>query len=99
MFRQKHSQQTAATQLLITGILLGLIFLICVPAVFYVMIRKVTRPLDKLTESVRAIEEGSTVEPLRVETNDEIGKLALAFNEMADSLKKKRRKSSSWRDS
>ncbi len=75
--------------LLAKGIFMCLVFLVFVPAVFYMMVIKATRPLNKLTEGVRAIEEGSKVESLRVETNDEIGKLALAFNEMADSLKRK----------
>ncbi len=75
--------------LLVKGIFICLVFLTFIPAILYFMVKKVTKPLNKLTESVRAIEEGSTVEPLRVETNDEIGKLALAFNQMADSLKKK----------
>lgn len=75
--------------LLIKGMGICLVLLTFIPAVFYFMVKKVTKPLNKLTESVRAIEEGAAVEPLPIETNDEIGKLALAFNEMADSLKRK----------
>lgn len=74
--------------LFMKGISLGLVFLFCGPAIFYIMVKKVTRPLNKLTENVRALGKGSAVESLPIETDDEIGKLALAFNEMTDSLKK-----------
>jgi PAS domain S-box-containing protein len=50
--------------------------------VVWVAVRKVTRPLERLTESVRDFERGVPVDPSPVETADEIGRLASAFNDM-----------------
>ncbi len=51
-------------------------------------VRKVTRPLERLTESVRDFERGVPVEPAPVETGDEIGRLASAFNDMVAARRK-----------
>jgi len=45
-----------------------------------------TRPLDKLILSVRRIGQGSTTEKVDIENDDEIGELALAFNQMSTEL-------------
>lgn len=50
--------------------------------IIYFSVKKVTRPLEKLTRSVKAIGKGLRVEQVPVETGDEIGKLASAFNAM-----------------
>jgi signal transduction histidine kinase len=47
-------------------------------------VKQVTRPLRNLTGKVRALELGLPVEPAAVETQDEIGKLAAAFNAMVE---------------
>ena len=47
-------------------------------------VKQVTRPLRNLTGKVRALELGMPVEPVAVETHDEIGKLAAAFNAMVE---------------
>ena len=48
--------------------------------------RNLTRPLDKLILSVRRIGQGSTTEKVDIENDDEIGELALAFNQMSTEL-------------
>ena len=48
--------------------------------------RNLTKPLDKLTRSVRRIGQGSTNEKVDIENDDEIGELALAFNQMSTEL-------------
>lgn len=48
--------------------------------------RNLTRPLDKLTASVRRIGQGSTNEKVEIDNDDEIGELALAFNQMSAEL-------------
>jgi len=68
--------------LLFKGILIGIIFLLFGSIVTYLMVKKITKPLNKLTKSVKAFGTGITVEKVPVETKDEIGKLALAFNTM-----------------
>ncbi len=60
-----------------------LIFVFSSIVIVYAAVKKVTRPLEKLTENVKALGRGLPVEPVPVETADEIGNLASAFNAMA----------------
>ncbi|MDO9575577.1 MAG: HAMP domain-containing protein, partial [bacterium] len=53
-----------------------------------VLARRMSRPLDRLMEGVRAISSGDLEHRLDIATSDEIGKLASAFNQMTDGLKK-----------
>lgn len=53
----------------------------------YFVAKRITRPLNSLTEGVQAIGTGVSVDPIQVQTRDEIGKLATAFNSMAASLR------------
>lgn len=48
--------------------------------------RNLTKPLKNLISSVRRIAQGSTTEKVIVENDDEIGELALAFNQMSRQL-------------
>lgn len=75
--------------LLLRSILILVFFMIPGWAIAYLIVKKITKPLNKLTIGVKAIETGGQVEKVSVETKDEIGKLALAFNTMAESLKKR----------
>ena len=75
--------------LLFEGILMGIIFLMVSAVVVYLMVKRITRPLNKLTEGVKALGTGTAVERIPVETKDEIGRLASAFNTMAESLERK----------
>ena len=59
------------------------IFIITSVVLIYVRLRSVTRPLEQLTRSVKALEQGLPVEPVPVGTKDEVGNLASAFNAMA----------------
>lgn len=68
------------------------IALVCILAgliATYYTARKISGPLNKLTERVNAMGSDASVKMLPVETGDEIGKLATAFNKMAESLQKK----------
>jgi len=76
--------------LLLKSILMPIFFMIPGWIVIYFIVRGITKPLNRLTEGVKAIEAGGSVEKVAsVKSKDEIGKLALAFNTMAESLKKK----------
>ena len=48
--------------------------------------RNLTKPLNNLISSVRRIAQVSTTESVIVENDDEIGELALAFNQMSSQL-------------
>ena len=55
--------------------------------IVYFWVRKLTKPLETLTREITALGRGSDVTHVPVETTDEIGKLALAFNTMLDERK------------
>jgi signal transduction histidine kinase len=59
-----------------------LIFISSSIVIIFVAVKKITGPLDRLTRSVKAIEKGMRVEQVPVETGDELGNLASAFNAM-----------------
>ena len=61
-------------------ILLVLIFSSII--IIHLAVKKITGPLKKLTQSVKALEKGLPVEQAPVETTDEVGNLASAFNAM-----------------
>ncbi len=75
--------------LLLKSILIMLIFLIVGSVFVYLMARGITRPLKKLTEGVKTLGMGGVVKKVPVETSDEVGKLAEAFNNMSESLKRR----------
>jgi signal transduction histidine kinase/CheY-like chemotaxis protein len=75
--------------LLFHSILIGIVFFLLGSVAAYLFAGMITKPLKRLTEGVEAFGRGSTYEPISVETTDEIGDLATAFNGMIDSLKKR----------
>ncbi len=75
--------------LLLRSILILVFFMIPGWIIVYLLVRGITKPLYRLTEGVKAIGTGGSVEKVSVETKDEIGKLARAFNNMAETLKKR----------
>jgi len=72
----------------ILGGLLGLLLLavIATAVLAFVLARLIVRPLEELTEGARAIAGGRFDHRIPVRSNDEVGQLALSFNEMSDHL-------------
>lgn len=64
------------------NVLITVLFIVLSSALIYFAIRKVIGPLVNLTETVKALGMGLPVEPVPVETGDEVGNLAASFNEM-----------------
>jgi signal transduction histidine kinase/CheY-like chemotaxis protein len=73
--------------ILLDGALITAVFLISALFATFLVTKSITRPLKRLKEGVDALGTGASIEEIPVETNDEVGKLAAAFNNMADSLK------------
>jgi signal transduction histidine kinase/CheY-like chemotaxis protein len=73
--------------LLLKSCVIAAICLIIGLFVAYRVAKTISRPLNRLTERVNAMGTDASVKNLPVETNDEIGKLASAFNNMAESLR------------
>jgi len=76
--------------LFIKSIVIGIIFLITGAFIIYFVIISITKPLYRLTEGVKALGSKGIIEKLGVEGNDEIGKLANAFNDLYESLDRKK---------
>ncbi|MPZ90593.1 MAG: diguanylate cyclase [Actinobacteria bacterium] len=70
------------------GALVGLLLLavIATAVLAYVLARLIARPLEELTEGARAIAGGRFDHRIPVRSKDEVGQLALSFNEMSDHL-------------
>ncbi|RJQ14700.1 MAG: HAMP domain-containing protein [Nitrospiraceae bacterium] len=64
-------------------------FIIPAWLITYFMVKGATRPLKRLTGEVKALGAGSSVKKIYAGRDDEIGRLAQAFNGMAESLKKR----------
>ncbi len=67
--------------------LFGLLFWLIGCFVMFLFVRRFTRPLNRLIKGVRALGLGLDSEKIHPETDDEIGALALSFNDMATSLR------------
>ncbi|BDV43529.1 histidine kinase [Geotalea uraniireducens] len=75
--------------LLMISVGMALAFLLLSTFISYFIVRRITRPLNRLTEGIQSLESGNSFEPVTVETHDEIGRLAQAFNHMAETIKKR----------
>lgn len=72
--------------LLWNSFMIALAALILGSAATFFLVKTMTGPLNKLTERVQAMEAGMSLQKVPVETSDEIGNLATAFNNMTDAL-------------
>lgn len=79
----------AIRQAVTRNVVIALVFLLSGGSLIFLTLRQVTRPLTRLTERAQKLGMGESVERVPVESNDEIGKLALTFNDMADNLRKR----------
>lgn len=71
------------------SIVILVIFIFIGSLVTFLLTRSITMPLIQLNKGVKAIGEGNLTTQLTVTTRDDIGKLAIAFNEMVRLLKKR----------
>ena len=69
------------------GILIGFVFLIIGFLAAFILAKIITKPVYQLTRSVTTLGKEGKFERVSVETEDELGNLAQAFNMMAVSLK------------
>lgn len=83
----KNSLHKRLRRLLAESVIIGVAFFLIGCFFAYLVAKRIARPLNRLTEGVHAIGTGVSVEPIQVQTSDEIGRLASAFNDMAASLR------------
>lgn len=83
----KASDATISMSKIISIAALVIVIIVSVMAIFYAR-RSITLPLVRIAKSTNTIATGDLTEPnLPVESKDEIGQLAIAFNTMKDNLK------------
>lgn len=81
--------KTKFRRLLVQCAIVGFIFLIMGTLISFFISSQVTRPLYKLLDGVKKLDNGETVAAIRIDSSDEFGKLARAFNVMSQSLQKR----------
>lgn len=82
----KSALKRQVANLVSIGILFLLMFLVTGSACAYLVLRGLTRPLNNLMDGVLALGGGDLSRRIPSETQDEIGKVAVAFNTMAATL-------------
>ncbi|WFD09502.1 sensor histidine kinase [Tepidibacter hydrothermalis] len=55
----------------------------------YILSKRITKPIDKLIDSIQIIENGNFSERVNIQSNDEIGVLSNHFNKMASVVEEK----------
>jgi PAS domain S-box-containing protein len=85
----KSEMNRKVQHLVFTGVVLCALFLLLGSIIAFSIIKGVLTPLNRLMESVHALERGEQSKQVPVETKDEIGQVAIAFNDMVDSLERR----------
>jgi len=81
---EARKQSHDASQYMIGTLFAGFVV---ATVVTYVLARSIAQPLQSLTESARQLGEGNLDQHVTVQSQDEVGKLAEAFNKMAAKLR------------
>ncbi|WP_298845969.1 methyl-accepting chemotaxis protein [Clostridium sp.] len=68
-------------------VLMTFIMLIVMVPICYICIRRILRPMNKLVKNTVEISNGNLSVVNVIESNDEIGKLAMSFNTMTENIK------------
>lgn len=78
-----------ARQLLDDLVLVGVVIILVAALLGVVVSRRITRPLERLSNAVRKIAKGDFNVNVAIRSSDEIGELSTSFNDMADELKER----------
>jgi signal transduction histidine kinase len=80
----------------VKGLLVTTVMLLVAGLLYLPLIRRVTRPLEQLSDATRDIAEGNLDRRVAVHTGDEVEELAASFNSMVQRLKESRREIEAW---
>ena len=83
----KRGLNKTIKNLVFMSFIIGGVFLALGAGVVYLLAKRITKPLNRLTEAVKTLGKVGSVEKVPVETQDEVGRLAEAFNNMSESLR------------
>jgi len=81
---EEMKQEMIFTILISSGVFIVISFLL----IFFIFNRFITAPIDELIKGIRSIGKGNLGNKVKVNSHDEIGELASAFNKMRVDLKK-----------
>lgn len=76
-----------AQQVMFWVVSVGVVMLVAIGVGTYVLLQRAVRPLAELTERVQDMAQGNLEQSLVVESADEVGALAGAFNQMSQQLR------------
>lgn len=72
-----------------SSIIIGCISLLCLIIISFILARHISKPLLIFTEKVNSITKDEDFRSININSHDEIGVLAGAFNQMEDTIEKK----------
>lgn len=78
------------------GLISTLIILSAASLLYIWLIRRITKPLEELSEATHHISKGNLDLQVKVKTHDEVGELASSFNDMVRRLKESRNEIEEW---
>ena len=81
---EEMKQEMIFTIFISSGVFIVISFLL----IFFIFNRFITAPIDKLIKAIRSIGKGNLGDEVKVNSQDELGELASAFNKMRVDLKK-----------
>lgn len=85
----KTAVERGIRAILLKHLAVTLMFVLVGSVLVYIAVRRVITPLERLTASVKMLGLGETIGIVPVESEDEVGKLAEAFNVMSENLQKR----------
>ena len=80
----RESLNREIRKIVIQNAVIALVFICASIVIVFVRVRTMTKPLETLTQEVRAMGKGNAATHVPVHTMDEVGRLAMAFNIMLD---------------
>ncbi|OCA89042.1 methyl-accepting chemotaxis protein [Pseudobacillus wudalianchiensis] len=85
----KYSEVTAvASPIFKKTLFVILLSILAGAAIVFFIIKSIIKPLRELKEQAITVSKGNLTEQVNIETNDEIGQLAQAFNDMQENIKR-----------
>lgn len=86
----------AKKTILFKGLISTLIILFAASLLYISLLRRITKPLEELSEATHHISKGNLDLQVKVKTRDEVGDLAASFNDMVRRLKESRNEIEEW---
>lgn len=88
MNEEKKTNQNTVANIQLIVLIIGVINFILALCIGFIMSRIISKPIGLLSHATKSISEGNlAIDILHVKQRDELGNLALSFNQMAENLR------------